>query len=219
MRSLPEHDSPVIAHHRAHAAKQRGVVLFFALIALVVMSLAAVALIRSVDTSTMIAGNLAFKQAATASSDRGVESAITMLTNIETAMKAAGKSVYADNTNTFNVTVAANGYYSNADPALNLTSSATWVNASSFPIPDDGSGYAVRYIVQRMCRGPNQVLSKSNCLFSSPSVDNNGHNIPLPSDVCQGAGCPVAGQSPQYRITSRTAGPGNTVSYIQAFVY
>ena len=38
---------------------QRGVVLFFALIALVAMSLAAVALIRSVDTSTIIAGNLA----------------------------------------------------------------------------------------------------------------------------------------------------------------
>lgn len=56
--------------------KQRGVVLFFALIALVAMSLAAVALIRSVDTSTLIAGNLAFKQATKNSAEAGIEAAI-----------------------------------------------------------------------------------------------------------------------------------------------
>jgi Tfp pilus assembly protein PilX len=59
--------------------RQRGVVLFFTLIALVVMSLAAVALIRSVDTSTMIAGNLAFKQSATTSGDGGIEAAVSWL--------------------------------------------------------------------------------------------------------------------------------------------
>lgn len=225
MRSLPEQNSLVTGHHRGYAVKQRGVVLFFALIALVVMSLAAVALIRSVDTSTLIAGNLAFKQAATTSSDRGVESAIATLAATETAMKAAGKNVFMDATNTFNVTAAANGYYSNADPALNLTDPATWVNASSFPVPDDGSGYSVRYIIQRMCRDPDQVVSKTNCLFSAPAVDNNGQQVQLPSEVCTPPpppatnGCPVAGQSPQYRITSRTAGPANTVSYIQTFVY
>ena len=48
-----------------HLFKQQGVVLFIALVALVVMSLAAVALIRSVDTNTLIGGNLSFKQAAT----------------------------------------------------------------------------------------------------------------------------------------------------------
>ena len=78
-------------------------VLFFALIALVVMSLAAVALIRSVDTSTMIAGNLAFKQSATTSGDSGVEGAITALTADQAAMKAANNNVLSNTTNTFNV--------------------------------------------------------------------------------------------------------------------
>ena len=44
---------------------QRGVVLFIALIAMVVMSLAGVALIRSVDTTGSVAGNLAFREAST----------------------------------------------------------------------------------------------------------------------------------------------------------
>jgi type IV pilus assembly protein PilX len=215
MKTLPNS----IGHQRGYAIKQRGVVLFFALIALVVMSLAAVALIRSVDTSTLIAGNLAFKQAATSSGDSGLESAITALSVTETAMKAANKNVFMDATHAFNVTDAANGYYSNADPALNLTDPGTWVNASSLLVGTDNSGNEIRYIVQRMCRDADTVASKTNCLFSSPALDNNGQSVPLPSDICQGAGCPAAGQSPEYRITSRTAGPANTVSYVQAFVY
>ena len=65
---------------------EKGVVLFIALIALVVMSLAAVALIRSVDTNTLIAGNLGFKQSATVSADSGVETAITWLNALRYGM-------------------------------------------------------------------------------------------------------------------------------------
>lgn len=71
--SMPVADPP-------HPAKQAGVVLFIALIALVVMSLAAVALIRSVDTNTLIAGNISYKQSALVSSDSGVETALSWLT-------------------------------------------------------------------------------------------------------------------------------------------
>lgn len=222
MKSLPNR----MVYQSGHATRQRGVVLFFALIALVVMSLAAVALIRSVDTNTLIAGNLAFKQAATSSGDSGVERAVATLTATEAAMKAAGSNVYMDALNSFNVTNAANGYYSNADDSvLNLTDPATWVNATSFLVGTDSSGNEVRYIIQRMCRSANQVLSKTNCLFSAPSLDNSGHEVPLPSTICtpppppQVNGCPVAGQSPEYRITSRTAGPAYTIGYVQAFVY
>ena len=222
MKSLPNRR----VHQSGYAIRQRGVVLFFALIALVVMSLAAVALIRSVDTNTLIAGNLAFKQAAISSGDIGVEGAIATLTATEAAMKAVGNNVYSNSTNTFNVTNAANGYYSNADDSTpNLTDPATWVNAKSLLVGTDASGNEVRYIIQRMCRDANQVLSKQNCLFSSPALDINGHEVQLPSNVCtpppppQPNGCPVNGQSPEYRITSRTLGPANTVSYVQAFVY
>ena len=74
---FPNHFASKMAYLRIK--QQRGVVLFLALIALVIMSLAAVALIRSVDTNTLIAGNLSFKQAATTSADAGTEAAIAML--------------------------------------------------------------------------------------------------------------------------------------------
>jgi type IV pilus assembly protein PilX len=228
MRPLPEQNIRAIAHPRGYATKQRGVVLFFALVALVVMSLAAVALIRSVDTSTMIAGNLAFKQASTTSADEGVEAAINAMKAIEQQMSTLNKNVFVDPTNVFNNDNAANGYYSNADPTLDLTDPATWTAGAgkSMLVGTDNSGNEVRYIIQRMCSAPNQVASNTNCMLGAPGLDKNGHTTPVTTDICVPPppptpnGCPVAGQSPQYRITSRAAGPAtNAVSYIQAFVY
>ncbi|HEX2310450.1 MAG TPA: hypothetical protein VHH91_07010, partial [Vicinamibacterales bacterium] len=55
--------------------RQRGAVLLIALIVLVAMSLAGVALVRGVDMTNLIAGNLAFKQGATLGGDWGAEQA------------------------------------------------------------------------------------------------------------------------------------------------
>ncbi len=198
------------------AVKQRGVVLFLALIALVALSLAAVALIRSVDTSTLIAGNIAFKQSATTSADAGVESAIAWLTGVQSAN--SNINVLTNATHPFNITNAGNGYYSNADPALNLFADATW-NISTIPAVTDSSGNTIRYIIQRMCRTANVAIQNADCLFSDAVEDSNGQQIALPQDICDGDGCPVAGQTPQIRITARATGPKNSVSYVQAFVY
>jgi len=200
-------------------------VLFLALIALVVMSLAAVALIRSVDTSTLIAGNLAFRQSATTSADNGVEAAITLLAGMR---DSSTLNVLTDLHHPFNITnltstitnpVANPGYFSSADPSLNLTASATWNGVNNRSLPTDVNGNTVQYIIQRMCRTPNVAIKDADCLFSSAANDNGRQNIPLPKDICNGSGCPVAGQTPQIRITARVTGPRNTVSYVQAFVY
>ena len=68
---------------------QRGVILFIALIVLVAMSLAGIALMRSVDTNVLIAGNLAFRQGATLAADRGIEDAKNWL-----AANAAGVTLF-----------------------------------------------------------------------------------------------------------------------------
>lgn len=224
MRSLYKHCSG-----RARIMKQRGVVLFFTLIALLAMSLAAVALIRSVDTGTLIAGNLAFKQSATSSGDAGIETAIAWLAAIEGAN--SGLNVLTNTAHPFNNDNAVAGYYSSANPAVSLTDGTgiQWDDTDSVLVGTDGSGNTVRYIIQRMCRTANALPSgleqpllvppRTDCLFSGALQDNNGQHIPLPQEICQGAGCPVAGQAPQIRITARTTGPKNTVSYVQAFVY
>ena len=58
---------------------QRGVVLFVALIAMVVLSLAGVALIRAVDTSGSAAGNIAFREASVTAVNYAIEQAVDWL--------------------------------------------------------------------------------------------------------------------------------------------
>ena len=67
-----------VARPSRHAA-QRGVSLIFALLALGAMLLAAVALVRAVDSGALVLGNLGFKQDATSAADRAAEYARTCL--------------------------------------------------------------------------------------------------------------------------------------------
>lgn len=207
------------------AIRQRGVVLFFTLIALVVMSLAAVALIRSVDTSTMIAGNLAFKQSATSSGDAGIEAAVGWLALQQQNMASAGQNVFLDPSallafNQSNAANAALGYYSSVRPVSQLTDGTVqWNSTDSALVGTDASSNTVRYIIERMCTTPNQAPSTANCLFTTPASTLGDQAVVAADQVCQGAGCLTNVQSPQLRITARVAGPKNTYSYVQTFSY
>ncbi len=186
--------------------KQRGVVLFIALIALVAMSLAAVALIRSVDTNTIIAGNLAFKQAATASADSGLESAISWLTTTSTA-----------STSGLDADLTANGYYSTstADAKTLAAASTSLATGSGITSGTDSSGNTIRYVVQRMCTSTG-VASKATCLYGAPSSSTYSQAV---KDATQAGALTTTGDSVMYRVTTSVAGPKNTVGFTQAFVY
>eukprot|EP01136_Pigoraptor_vietnamica_P031754 Opistho-1_new@92711 len=67
------------ASPRTPASAGRGVALVFALLALVALSLGAVALIRSVDTGVLALGNLSFKQSGLASGSRRADDAMDWL--------------------------------------------------------------------------------------------------------------------------------------------
>ena len=76
-------------HRTVNRATQRGVSLVFSLITLVALSLAAVALIRSVDTGATILGNLSFKQDTLMAADEATRQAIAWLDN-----NRAGTALY-----------------------------------------------------------------------------------------------------------------------------
>jgi hypothetical protein len=213
---------PSFSMKSAHASRQRGVVLFFALVALVAMSLAAVALIRSVDTSTLIAGNLAFKQSATTGGDAGIDAAITWLDNL--GMANSHKSILGDSSHPFNITnlAARPGYFSSIDPGMNLFDDGTWNSADNKNMlvgTNLATGNITRVVIQRMCRIANTAAQDAECLFGGVYEPKDENDIKTYADICDTEGCYVPGQSPQVRITARTQGPRGTVSYVQAFVY
>lgn len=199
---------------------QSGVVLFLAMIALVVMSLAAVALIRSVDTNSMIAGNLSYKQSASISSSYGLEAMVNTL-----GQKALS---YGDTDD------AANGYYAtcksfgtgttDADKCngANLTLDASWVAGTKSALATgvgltsgkDIYGNTIQYIVERMCHTAG-VPKNSACLQAGVNLDNNSKKI---LNEPSAGGPNPATDLPIYRVTVRVSGPKNTISYIQAFI-
>lgn len=190
--------------------RQRGTALFIALIALVAMMLAAVALIRSVDTATVIAGNLAFKQSSTSSADIALNTATDWIDDTITATPTA----LEDDS-------AANGYYATST-GLVLTDEDTWADdtsalASGAGITDgvDSSGNEIRYVVQRMCQATGEATT-ANCLFGAATTQSSSQAV---KDATEAGGVTTLSASPLYRITVRVTGPRNTVSYVQGFLY
>lgn len=186
---------------------QRGVVLMIALIVLVAMTLAGIALVRSVDTSNIIAGNLAFQQAATHAGDTGTETAVAWL-----QANNAGTTLQAN--------IFASGYAAaRTDPAAGQSWDAFWNNVL---VPagqvvtlaqDATTGNTVAYTIQRLCNAiGNPVTPGVDCAVSQTAVANNSSS--------KGSGVIALQYSSlvYYRITSRVAGPRNTVSYVQSIV-
>jgi Tfp pilus assembly protein PilX len=189
-------------------SRARGAVLFIALIVLVAMTLAGIAIMRSVDTATLIAGNLAFKQGTVQSSDNGIEQAYQWL---------------LANRPSLSVNNFPQGYNSGyANPVW--TTAATWTN--SVTVGTDAAGNTISYQIHRMCNcadttynGVCAATGQSNqCAMDNPT----GTGTPPPPAQGESftVGAPGYLQDPRvyYRITVRTQGPRSTVSYIQSMV-
>ena len=208
--------------------RQQGVVLLISLIVLVVMTLAALALLRSVDTGTLVSGNVAFQQSATLSSDAGVEAAVAELIS-SSASTASPPTPYDLNGTSYAgsaVPGATAGYLSDGlnpqyyVPNLAVVSpenwSAFWTYLSDLgltkTLATDSSDNTVSYVIHRLCTAAGSPSIANTC---ATSVSGSGT-----SSSSRGAGVVALIGSTQvyYRITVRTQGPRGTVSFVQAVV-
>jgi len=209
--------------HTPRRSAQQGIVLIMALIVLVAMTLAAIALVRSVYTANVIAGNLAFQQAATHSADAGVEAAVAWLednngkttSSTATACTPSTLPVLACDQTTY-------GYLANRqDP--DTTSQESWrqfwddhLNSSAKSLTADGAGNTVSYVIQRMCTLAGDAQSTGNDCTTSPHASAG---TCAGGSSCDSQKDNLAGISQvYYRITVKVVGPRNTQSFTQAIV-
>jgi type IV pilus assembly protein PilX len=192
--------------------RQSGVILIVALIVLVGMTLAGISLMRSVDTTTLITGNLSFQQAAVHSADPGIETAIAWIEN---------------NPGLLNADSISNGYAANgltATPPKLATQSwdaywlATWsaratgLTDGSGNLVADASGNTARWVIDRLCANAGAPSSGGSCA-SSPVISST-----VGGGEEGGEATIATTSSVYYRITSRVQGPRNTVSFVQAII-
>ncbi len=209
----------------AAARRQRGVVMFIALIVMVALSLAAVALVRSVDTTNAVIGNLSFRMASILPGNLAVESAAAALfpdADIANVAHIADKTNDLPAENYF-------AWFQNTDdrrgvPAV-LQKKST-AQALSKTLHDPTTQTDMAYVIERMCHqagaptgyGPADVSPpappppagpQGNCdllLSKQPLGTTLGDpQISLPSP-------------PFYRVTIRVDGPQNTTSFLQAML-
>lgn len=181
--------------------RQQGVVLLIALTVLVAMSLAGVALMRSVDNTVVVAGNLAFKTASVQVADYGSQQAVTWL-----AANSAGTGL--QNTN------LTRGYYSSRPPdEPNWYDVNSWQDAYALNggLPDS-SGNVIRFVIHRMCSNPDVAPDESCSMYFPKSSATEGQS--------KSTGSPMYEGIPQiyYRVTTRVEGPRNNVTVVQTSV-
>ena len=205
--------------NRTPARRQQGVVLFISLIILVAMTLAGIALMRSVDTGTIIAGNLAFRQNTTYVGDIGVEAARAWLTLPATTAAllqndATGNGYYA----TWGVTTDLLG--NDTDPLTapyDWSAAGTSINVTAAPFTPP-NGYAVRYVIHRLCATVGDPsLGSATCVKAAATAASGTTGTQGAASYGSYAlGSPVAAV---YRVTVQVTGPRNSRSYIQSVVF
>ncbi len=193
------------------SASQSGVVLLVTLIALVIVLVGALALMRSADTSDVIAGNIAFKRDMTNNAERGAAAAIAQF---------SGSGLLATAASTYNSNVAAN--YSATilstssnnrgipDALLNDSLFSTYGSTSN-DLTDANSGLSVasgvtiRYIIDRMC-SQTGAPTQQTCVLNTSTQDTSGN---------ANRGITPGSYQSVYRISIRVEGPRNTQAFVQ----
>jgi type IV pilus assembly protein PilX len=210
---------------------QRGISLLFALLALAALSLAAVALVRSVDSGSLVIGNLGFKQDTTHAAALAAEDARSYLTAGTRDLSVNGAS--------------GSGYYAslpaNLDPTGRLTTAANpmevvnWGEADSCscraagtcsqcvvaPSAEqtyNGGAVRARYLITRMCPTTG-VASSANACAQPADVTPAQKTQNSVEDYNNQTLTAEAVPAPYYRIVVRTVGARNTVSFTETIIH
>jgi type IV pilus assembly protein PilX len=195
-------------------ARERGVVLMIALIVLVAMTLAGLGIIRSVDSGTMVAGNIGYRQAALASTDAAIEQAITWLVTNRAALNLDNPTAGFYSTRQENIDITGNktaGGNDGVDWGTNDPSAP----AKAFHVGVlDASGSDLYYIIHRLCSIPGGMNDPGqDCTTTTGAGIGSTQGSPSYGAM----GLPEQDQ-PYYRITVRANGVKNTVTFVQAMV-
>ena len=184
------------------ARPQRGVVMVVTLIALVLLLLAAAAMLRAVDTSSVLAGNLGFRRDLGNQAERGFSIARASLVSgalKSETMRIADQAAY----NYSSVRLATN---SNGVPLL-LASDTAFTSAGMTAADKSDNGVTVRYVIDRQCLASG-AFSAAGCEVTAATRQDPGGSDP---------GRKPGGETrPVYRISVRVKGPHSTESFFQS---
>lgn len=180
--------------------RQAGIVLVIALVAMIAMGFSGIALMRSVDATAAVAGNLGFWHTAISASDAAIEEGVVALF-AGTLIADPGRDDPAQ------------GYFAARQAGESVRGVPMALQAltnypARAPTIDAGNGNTLRYVIERMClaAGP---ATPDNCnvvaVSDSPLSVSGGVVVPPP-------------RVPLFRQTIRVDGPAGAAVFVQVWL-
>ena len=190
---------------------QSGVVLLVTLIALVIIMITSIALIRSTESTSLIAGSIAFKRDMINQAERTMPVVRTrFLTGTLNSLDSRQANLVAANYSSTVLATNANGIPNILMNIDNFNTTYGVINN----INDANADITVRYVVDRMCFAAG-TLSLTNCTLGDSSTDVGGNTKSILG--VGGSGSKSTGtDSAVYRISMRVSGPRNAEAFMQS---
>lgn len=182
--------------------RQRGVVLIYTLIVLLIMSIGAVALVRSMNTSLISAGNLAFRRDLTNQGEQGIANVLKLFQPGGALANATTADLASANYSSTMVATNAQGM-PNVLFAPDSTFQSTWTAPDITGATGD---VQIRYLIDRLCNTTGAPTSNTCVQFvgRNPGGEPPGNGLAPPSATV-------------YRVSVRVTQTGrNTQVFLQS---
>ncbi|MCS0580757.1 hypothetical protein NX784_04045 [Massilia pinisoli] len=180
-------------------ARAGGMALPVILIILAVMLLGSVYLLKSVHSTALTTGNLAYDTTLSREADLGLHTAFAWLSQTAQTNKAA-----------LNQDDATNGYVSTWDAASQPRDGAFWTGSRTI---DGDDGTRIEYVIHRLCASAGSYSGANRCMQTAANTATAGSTVALGDSLASDA--PSYAGTPQlhYVITARiTGGRGANVT-------
>jgi Tfp pilus assembly protein PilX len=183
------------------ATRQRGVVLLYALIAMVILMVSGMALLRGMGSALAVSGNFALRRDLLNQGEVGVS----------TALQAFAAGAPLGTASNRNGPMPALNYSEQALPDLNGIPTALLDDTVFATVGSQANditpttGVSVRYVIDRLCKATGTPTLSNCAAYKSGGDKGNMNNT-------QNAGTTF---QPVYRITVRVTGPKNTITFLQ----
>lgn len=206
----------------ANLKRHKGIVIYIVLVVLVVMSLAALGLMRSVDTGTLISNNISFKQTSLHLADIGTEAAVNELERFALQSADAAYPSNCETDGSCRYYPVEQTLYSDTDPDdIDIPTIIDWTKVAatssvSFPSTFAGNnvianGFKVQYVVERLCTGTLPITDPATSCYALTDGDEGGSKK-------VGGGTFTAATELYYRATIRISDDRNAETFVQVIL-
>lgn len=198
----PTLNRPTMQRAMQRRSHQRGVVLIFSLIILLILTIGAVALMRSMNNSLFGAGNLAFRRDLVNQSEQAIAN---VLVQFQTGGALVGLTTANVQASNYSATILPTNQQGVPNALLN-NGVFTTVGVVGNDIVGATPDVQIRYVIDRLC-APGTVLPTPTACVQSVSSPPGGTQLPN--------GPPTPPSATVYRLSVRISGARSTQVFLQ----